>query len=169
MTLQFETARLRLRPFVLADTLLAYPWLTDAEIMRYMPTGQDHTLEQVTARVARYIAHQEQYGYSRWLIYDRATDEPIGDAGLLALPGTNEVELGYRVIKSRWGQGIASEAATGWLDYARQHVGLTELVAFSHPDNGASIRVMEKCGFHFLRLDTVAGMGVKVYLRRLQE
>lgn len=163
MTAIIETTRLFLRPFQAADAPLAYPWLTDAEIMRYMPTGQDHTLEQVEARVARYITHQERYGYSRWLIYDRTSGEAIGDAGLLTLPETGEIELGYRLVKPRWGQGLATEAAQGWLDYAFGQLGLAELIAFSHPDNSASVRVMQKCGFHFLRQDQVSGMEVVVY------
>jgi [ribosomal protein S5]-alanine N-acetyltransferase len=163
MTAIIETGRLFLRPFQATDAPVAYAWLTDAEIMRYMPTGQDHTLQQVEARLARYITHQERYGYSRWLIFDRATDEPIGDAGLLSLPETGEIELGYRLVKPRWGQGLATETAQGWLDYAFDQLGLTELIAFSHPDNPASVRVMQKCGFHFLRPDQVGGMEVVVY------
>lgn len=163
MTMLLETAQLYLRPFVPADAPLAMPWLTDAEIMRYMPTGQDFTLEQVAARVARYIAHQEKHGYSRWLAFDRTTDQPIGDAGLLYLPATQEIELGYRVIKSHWGRGLATEMAAAWLDQAFGPLGLTAVIAFSHPDNIGSIRVMEKSGFSFLRYDQMAGMDVVVY------
>ena len=163
MTLQLETPQLFLRPFVPEDAPLALPWLTDAEIMRYMPTGQDFTLAQVEARIARYIAHQEQHGYSRWLAVERSSSQPIGDAGLLYLPATQEIELGYRVIQSHWGRGLATEMAAAWVAQAFGPLGLTNLIAFSHPDNLASIRVMEKTGFHFLRHDQIAGMGVVVY------
>jgi [ribosomal protein S5]-alanine N-acetyltransferase len=163
MTMHLETAHLHLRPFQLADAPLAYPWLTDPEIMRYMPTGQDFTLEQVEARLARYIAHQAQHGYSRWLIMDRATGEAIGDAGLLYIPATGETELGYRLIKPWWGRGLATEAAQAWLQHAFETLRLPEVIAFSHPDNHASVRVMEKLGLRFLRQDQMAGMDVVVY------
>jgi ribosomal-protein-alanine N-acetyltransferase len=163
MTMHLETARLRLRPFQPEDAPLAYAWLTDPEIMRYMPTGQDFTLEQVEARLARYIAHQAQHGYSRWLIFDRASGEAIGDAGLLYLPATGEAELGYRLIKSGWGRGLATEAAQAWLQFAFDRLGLAEVIAFSHPDHHASVRVMEKLGFGFLRHDQMSGMEVVVY------
>ena len=163
MTLQLETPQLFLRPFVPEDAPLALPWLTDAEIMRYMPTGQDFTLAQVEARIARYIAHQEQHGYSRWLAIERSSGLPVGDAGLLYLPATQEIELGYRVIQSHWGRGLATEMAAAWVAQAFGPLGLTDLIAFSHPDNLASIRVMEKSGFRFLRHDQIAGMGVVVY------
>jgi RimJ/RimL family protein N-acetyltransferase len=165
MTTVLETPRLRFRPFELTDAPVVYPWMTDAEIMRYMPTGQDYTMEQVEARVARYIAHQQQHGYSRWLMFDRTSGEAIGDAGLLYLPATQEIELGYRLIKPWWGRGLATETAVAWLQYAFETLGLTEVIAFSHPDNRASVRVMEKSGFEFLRQDNIAGMNVVVYVK----
>jgi [ribosomal protein S5]-alanine N-acetyltransferase len=168
MTTLLETARLILRPFQLADAPVTYPWLTDPEIMRFMPTGQDYSMEQVEARLTRYITHQEQHGYSRWLMFDRASGEAVGDAGLLYLPATREIELGYRLTKPWWGQGLATEAAVAWLHYAFDELGLTEVIAFSHPDNHPSVRVMEKCGFEFLRQDEIAGMGVVVYVKRKQ-
>lgn len=163
MTNVLETPRLTLRPFEASDAQTVYPWMTDGEIQRFMPTGQDYTMEQVEARVARYMAHQEKHGYSRWLIFDRATGEAIGDAGILHIPASGENELGYRLIKSRWGEGLATEVAKAWMEYAFTELGLTELIAFSHPDNGASVRVMQKCGFEFLRNEAIAGMGVVVY------
>jgi RimJ/RimL family protein N-acetyltransferase len=168
MTTVLETPRLRFRPFEAADAATVYPWMTDGEIQRYMPTGQDYTMEQVEARVARYMAHQEKYGYSRWLMFDRATGEAIGDAGLLYIPDSQETELGYRLIKPRWGQGLATEAAQRWLKYAFGELALPEVIAFSHPGNVASVRVMQKCGFAFLRDDNIAGMGVVVYVARPQ-
>jgi ribosomal-protein-alanine N-acetyltransferase len=166
MTAMFETPHLRLRPFQLADATIAFPWLSDPEIMRYMPTGQDDTLEQAEARITRYINHQEQHGYSRWLIFERSSGEAIGDAGLLYIPASGEIELGYRLVKPWWGKGLATEVARGWLDYAFGDLGLTEIIAFSHPDNKASVRVMEKCGFTFLRHDQMSGMEVVVYVVR---
>jgi RimJ/RimL family protein N-acetyltransferase len=163
-----DTPRLHFRPFEAADAAIVFPWMTDTEIMRYMPTGQDYTMEQVEARVARYMAHQEKYGYSRWLMFDRATGEAIGDAGLLYLPASQETELGYRLIKPWWGKGLGTETAIAWLEYAFADLGLPEVIAFSHPDNVASVRVMQKSGFEFLRDDNIAGMGVVVYVARPQ-
>jgi RimJ/RimL family protein N-acetyltransferase len=166
MTTLFETPRLLFRQLEPSDAAIMYPWLTDADIMRYMPSGQDFNREQVEARINRYITHQQQYGYSRGLMIDRTSGEAIGDAGLLYLPATKEVELGYRLGKPWWGKGLATEAAIGWLDYAFNGLGLPEVIAFSHPDNVASVRVIQKSGFTFLRQDNIAGMDVVVYVMR---
>jgi RimJ/RimL family protein N-acetyltransferase len=161
-----ETPRLLLRPFRLEDAPLAYPWLTDAEIMRYMPTGHDSTLEQVQARIDRYITHQQRHGFSRWLLFDRASGAAIGDAGMLVMVDTQEIELGYRLTKPHWGKGLATEVAAAWLRYAFEELGLAEVIAFSHPENVGSVRVMQKCGLAFLRQDTIQGMDVVVYIAR---
>ena len=166
MTTLLETARLRFRPFAATDATTVAPWMMDAEVQRFLPNGRDHSMAQVGARVARYMAHQAQYGYSRQIMFDRATGEAVGDAGLLYLPDSQETELGYRLLKSHWGKGLASEAARRWLDYAFGELGLPEVIAFAHPDNIGSVRVMQKCGFTFLREDTVAGMDVVVYVTR---
>ncbi len=161
-----ETRRLRLRPFQASDATIVYPWMTDHEVQRYLPNGPDTTLEQVEARVARYMANQAQHGYSRWLIFDRASDEAIGDAGMLYMPATQETELGYRFIKARWGRGLATEVAQAWLTLAFGPLALPAVIAFAHPENIPSIRVMQKCGFTYLRDDNVAGMDVVVYVAR---
>jgi [ribosomal protein S5]-alanine N-acetyltransferase len=161
-----ETPHLRLRPFQSSDAPTIYPWMTDTEVQRYLPNGPDSTMEQVEARVARYMAHQAQHGYSRWLIFDRATGEAIGDAGMLYMPATEETELGYRFIKARWGQGLATEVAQAWLALAFGALALPEVIAFAHPENVPSVRVMQKCGFTHLRDDNVAGMNVVVYAIR---
>lgn len=166
MTTLLETARLRFRPFETTDAATVAPWMMDAEVQHFLPNGHDQTMAQVEARVARYMANQAQHGYSRQIMFDRTTGEAVGDSGLLFLPDTQETELGYRLLKSHWGQGLATEAAHRWLDYAFGELGLPEVIAFAHPDNIGSIRVMQKCGFTFLREDTVSGMGVVVYVTR---
>ena len=131
MKMVLETPRLTLRPFVAGDAATVYPWMTDEEIQRYMPTGRDYNMEQVEARVARYMSYQDKYGYSRWLIFDRATGEAICDAGILHIAASGEDELGYRLIKARWGEGLATEVAKAWMEYAIDEYGFAGIIALS--------------------------------------
>lgn len=163
MSLRLETPRMYLRPFQLDDAPIIYTWVGDPEIQRYLYTGPDLSLEQTIARVQRYIALQEERGFSRWLIFDRATDKPIGDAGLLLMPDGKEIELGYRLDKPWWGQGRATEVAAAWVDYAFGPLNIPALVAFAEPENIGSIRVMEKIGMRFLRKELLYGKIEVVY------
>ncbi|CAN5853273.1 GNAT family N-acetyltransferase [soil metagenome] len=165
MTASIETPRMTLRPFQTTDAPVLFTWVSDPEVMRFMPTatGLDHSLEQTVARVARYMSYQELYNFSRWLIFDRASGAAIGDAGLLKMTGTDEIELGYRFAKPWWGQGRATEVAAAWLDYAFNTLNIPSIIAFAEPENRASIRVMEKLGMHFLRHDAISGKTEAVY------
>lgn len=153
-----ETRRLLLRPFELADTEVAHGWFGDPLVMKYTPAGVVSGVDKTRERLAEYRAHQAAHGFSKWLIADRASGEPIGDAGLLQLPELGWVDLGFRLSRSYWGRGLATEAASAWVSAAFGTLGLARLGAFVHPENAASIRVLEKLGFRSERQDVVMGM-----------
>lgn len=52
----------------------------------------------------------------------------------------------YYIKKEQWHKGYATEAVKKMIDFASE-IGVTKLVAKVEPDNLASIRVLEKCGF----------------------
>lgn len=57
-------------------------------------------------------------------------------------------DIGYILAASHWGQGIATEAMSAALEFARS-LGLQKITGTCDPENGASIRVFEKCGFRY--------------------
>lgn len=68
----------------------------------------------------------------------------IGSVGLGRKDG--EVELGYWIARSHWGQGYATEAARAVLRLA-EALGHRRIVAGHFADNPASGRVLAKAGF----------------------
>jgi RimJ/RimL family protein N-acetyltransferase len=162
---RIETPRLTLRPFQDGDAAQAFAWFGEREAMRYSPNGPDRTPARTRVRLQVYQDHQRRHGFSKWLITERASGRPIGDAGLLHLPQAGEIELGYRLARPWWGQGLATEAAQGWVRHGLEVLGIPRLIAFAHPDNAASIRVLEKVDFSFRRMDWMAGMHAAVYER----
>jgi [ribosomal protein S5]-alanine N-acetyltransferase len=48
-----------------------------------------------------------------------------------------------------WGGGFATQAASAALDYGFEAARLTAIIGLVHPQNVASIRVLEKCGLTF--------------------
>ncbi len=81
-------------------------------------------------------------------------DGPIGIVGLF--PTRFEppfahledpcVEIGWRLHRRWWGQGLATEAALACLDFARTDLGLAEVVAFTSAGNDRSLAVMRRIG-----------------------
>ena len=73
------TARLRLRPYRIDDAPAMFAVFGDPEVMRYSMSGPDPTVEATRARVQKLIDHQEKFGFSLWVVEDRATGAPLGD------------------------------------------------------------------------------------------
>jgi len=144
------TARLRLRRFRDADVPSLAAAHLDAETMRYFPYGAAADAAEATrraeAQVAAYEAHWAARGYGIWALEDRADGSFIGLVGLRFVDELAETELLYRIVRPRWRQGLASEAATRALSYGFEDRGLETIVALAMPANLGSRRVMEKLG-----------------------
>ncbi|MCA1481723.1 GNAT family N-acetyltransferase, partial [Bradyrhizobium sp. NBAIM08] len=97
----------------------------------------------------RDAAHWEREGFGPWIF--RAGD---GGGAVVARGGLSrahvndrdEVEIGYAVAASRWGEGLATEIARASVRVAFEEIGLPDVVAFTRTTNIASQRVMEKAG-----------------------
>src|SRR5215469_2130815 len=158
MQAKIETDRLILRPFELSDAQAAFCWLGDPVVMRFTPTGPDKSIEETKTRLAVFMDHQQTHGFSKWLVLDRDSGVAIGDSGLLVLQDYGWIDLGFRFAQQYWGKGLATEAASVWVRTAFDALHLKRLSAFVHPENVASIRVLEKVEFRNERREMVMGM-----------
>jgi RimJ/RimL family protein N-acetyltransferase len=131
--------------------------------MRFTRTGPDKSIGETRARLTQYENHQQAHGFSKWIILKAASGVAIGDSGLLALPECGWIDLGFRLAQPYWGQGFATEAALAWARAGFDEFHVDRLGAFVHPENVASIRVLEKLGFLAERRDTVMGMDSTVF------
>ena len=81
-------------------------------------------------------------------IVERDGDTIVGDLAVHQSWQGRAVEIGYSLHPDHWGRGYASEAAAGLVDALIER-GVRRLSAMTHPDNVASIRVLERIGFEF--------------------
>ena len=145
----FTSDRLGFRNWT-ADDLDALATLNaDAEVMEYFPRTQSR--EESAAFIQRMQAHFEEYGHTFFAAEERATGEVIGFIGFiyqtkLKLDFTPCPEIGWRLKKSAWGKGYATEGAARCLDYAKNEMGYTEMYSFTAALNVRSERVMRKIG-----------------------
>lgn len=127
-----------------------YLLFSDPEIMRYGDGVQ--TREWVQTWVKKQIEQYHQPGYAAYVVVEKKSDQIIGYCGLFYFPDVNgnpEVEIGYRLVRSAWGHGYATEAAGAVRDYAFDKLNIQRLIAMVDPSNTASIRVAEKIGMHY--------------------
>lgn len=142
------TERTILRPWR-DDDLDAFAELNaDPEVMRFFPRIQSR--EESAAAIERFQAHIDRHGYGFWALEDQASETCIGMLGLAntpdSLPVAPSIEIGWRLARRWWGQGLAPEAATECLRYAFTVLDLDQVVSFTATRNSPSRRVMEKIG-----------------------
>lgn len=152
-----ETERLVFREFTAADAPLIYELNLDPEITRYTldPVRDlDHAAEILHSVI---LPQYTLYNHGRWAVLLKPTLRFIGWCGLKTRPELSEVDLGYRFMKSAWGKGYATEAAKASLQHGFSNLGLDRIVGRALTGNGASIRVLEKCGMNFIGEQVVEG------------
>ncbi|CCK24872.1 GCN5-related N-acetyltransferase [Streptomyces davaonensis JCM 4913] len=119
----------------------------DPEVREHL--GELMTREQSDASVARFRAEFDRRGYGWWAVEVRATGEFIGFAGLdqvdEGMPFAG-VEIGWRLARSAWGQGYATEAALTVLAYGFDTLELPEILAVTTAANVRSQAVMRRIG-----------------------
>ena len=113
------TARLILRRWRDADRPQFAALNADPEVMRYFAAPLDRAASD--AFVDRIEQGFDEHGYGLWALEVRATGEFLGFTGLalqtFEAPFTPAVEVGWRLARSAWGQGYATEAARAALAY----------------------------------------------------
>jgi RimJ/RimL family protein N-acetyltransferase len=92
------------------------------------------------------------WGFGPYAVVEQSTRAVIGYCGLFFFPEVNgqpEVEIGYRLARSAWGQGYATEAALAIRDFAFASLSIKRLIAIIDPSNLASLRVAQKLGMQY--------------------
>jgi ribosomal-protein-alanine N-acetyltransferase len=141
-----STDRLVFRPFAPGDLPLLADLHGDPDVMRHLSVdGRAWSGDVLAAKLERFIEEQARHGFSKWKVHRRDDDRFVGRAGFSPFEG--DVELGFILKRELWGAGYATECARGllaWMDRNCPQIG--RVVAFAHPENLASCRVLEKVG-----------------------
>jgi len=163
MTILTST-RLRFEPFTDQHFDGLQAMNREPEVMRFI-SGRAETPEETRAMIARVQARWAQRPYDWWSLIDIETGDLVGAAGLyhLGYDPANAHEIGWRLRRASWGQGLASEAARTILAHAFDVVGAPVVRALRHPDNHASRRVMERLGMRALGQQTWNGHPVEMH------
>lgn len=141
-----ETERLILRKFTSADADAFAAMNADPQVMRYFPGVMSRA--DSDGFLARLMEMSEQSDVSLYALEMRDTGKMIGFTGLsrptYETPFTPCVEIGWRLIPSAWGKGLACEAARASLVFGFVDLGLAEIVSFTTVANQPSRKLMER-------------------------
>ena len=158
-----ETNRLYLKEFSVDDAEGLWLLNSEEEVLRF--TG-DEPFESVAA-AKQFIEEYDEYrrsGFGRWTVRTNYDDSYVGWCGLKRLPD-DDVDLGFRLLRSQWNKGYGTEAAHACLNYGFDHLGLDRIIGRAMVANGASIRVLEKIGMSYWKEEESPGLGKTVFLQ----
>jgi RimJ/RimL family protein N-acetyltransferase len=146
--IELITPRLRLRQWRESDREPFAALNADPAVMEFFPSLQSRELSD--ASIDLWQSQFRSQGWSNWAAELLETGQFIGFVGLTIprrlLPCSPCVEIGWRLARSAWGHGFASEGGRAALRVAFEGIGLSEVVSFTALGNLRSRAVMERLG-----------------------
>jgi RimJ/RimL family protein N-acetyltransferase len=150
-----ETPRLSLRRFTEDDVDLLVELDSDPAVTHFITGGVPTSRADVVGVVLpTWLAlYDERTVTGFWAAEERDSGEFVGWFHLRPADGApaDEPELGYRLRRSAWGRGLATEGSRALIDLAFARGGARRVVAETMVVHSASRRVMEKAGMRPVR------------------
>ena len=143
---RIETERLVLRRPVAGDAEAIFRrYASDTQVTRHLSWPTHRSTADTRAFLEFSDAEWHRWPAGPYLVLSRPDHQLLGGTGLAFETGFRAA-TGYVLAQEAWGKGYATEALQAMVGLART-LGVRRLYALCHPDNRASRRVLEKCGF----------------------
>lgn len=156
MHVYLRSDRLLLRRFEPADVDALADLDGDPAVMRYInggrPTPRGEIETDFLPAFLDYYRRGDRFGF--WAAIGTDSGNFLGWFHLRPEPGhgvDDDPELGYRLVRSAWGNGYAAEGSRALVDKAFRDLGARRVHATTMTVNRASRRVMEKAGLRLVR------------------
>lgn len=159
---RFESERFIMRDIVIADVNDIFELDSDPQVHEFLGNTPITSLEQAKASVEHIEKQYVKNKLGRSAIIDKNTNEFVGWSGLKFEEGLRDFsyyDLGYRLKKEYWGQGIATETALASLKYGFETLKLEEIGGAADVRHIVSNTILKKIGLKFV--DTFMYDGVK--------
>lgn len=126
----------------LVDMDLLVELNSDDEVMRHI-TGRPMTEDESAIEVKNSLG-------TRWLLYGSGNDSFFGWVGAVPTTSSDEYEIGWRLRRSAWGKGYATEGARALIELLFAE-GAHRIVAETMAVNHRSRAVMDRIGLTYVR------------------
>ncbi|RYU81317.1 GNAT family N-acetyltransferase [Hymenobacter persicinus] len=152
---RLETDRLLLRGCQATDLPAFAAMWAEPDFYRYLG-GQPLAEEDVWTKLQRTAGHWPLMGFGYWAVEEKATGHFLGLIGFSDFhramePSIQGVpEIGWVLAPHSHGKGYATEAIRAVLAWGDEQFGRARTVCIIDPQNQASLRVAEKCGYRLI-------------------
>jgi [ribosomal protein S5]-alanine N-acetyltransferase len=156
LDLVFETERLRARAWrAEEDAEGAFAMYGDPEVVRFIGGELLADVAAQRQRLAAILERNSRWGgrFGSWPLIEKQTGELVGTALLKPLPASGtggqpseDIEIGWHLVRRHWGRGLASEAGRALLKHGFAELGLDLLHAVVESKNSRSLAVARRIG-----------------------
>lgn len=144
----FKSERLGFRNWTKSDLAEFAKINGDPDVMEYFPATLSE--EETSGFIDRLQKHYDKHGFNYFATEILETGELIGFIGLAFQEYeaffTPAVDIGWRLKKSAWGKGYATEGARKCLEFAFNELNLDRIISTCTGKNSKSESVMKKIG-----------------------
>ena len=143
----FETERLKVRQYVFETDAENFHLLNgDDEVMRYIRATKSK--EECDSFLKQIIdSYKVNPLLGRWAAVEKTTRTFVGSFAIIPIEGTQDIQLGYALLKENWGMGFASELTRAGLLYYFKNSNAGHIYAIADQANTASHHVLLKNSF----------------------
>lgn len=159
-----ETERLTIRPITSDDADFILELINTPKFHKYIGDRGIRSIAEAGEYLEqRYFTSYRKSGYGLYAVCLR-DGTPIGNCGFVKRDEFASPDIGFAFLPEHESQGYGYESASAMLDYGRDKLGFTRVLAITSQDNEASVRLLEKLGFVFQGLqEMAAGDTVKLF------
>ena len=151
MSQVIETNSLILKPRTMDDIRQCVEMDIDSEVNKYIPGVWDGSCKHIAFLEER-ISKSYPFELGYWSIFPK--NNPLDFLGWVHLLPIQDdmktVEIGWRLKRSAWRKGYATESAQAILTYAFETIGFERVVAYTNSENIRSQKLMERLEFKYV-------------------
>lgn len=147
-----------LEPQTARDAVELYPILDDPALYVFTDDKGPASEDALAERLARLESRRSPDRSQQWLnwVIRTGDGDVVGYVQATVQPEVQTAEIAYVVGRSFWRRGYAMIACTLMLAELRESYGVRTAVATLDPQNDASLALLRKLGFHWVRDDEPA-------------
>lgn len=143
-----ETERLYLRTISPEDRHFILQQFSNDEVNQYLFDAEPLDGLDGADEIIGFYNEPEPRCQQRWILVRKEDNAPIGTCGFHCWDrGIGRCETGYDLYPSFWGQGYMLEAMQAILDFAREEMKVSQIIACIYSDNKRSAALAERLGF----------------------
>ena len=158
MTYLLKTDRLVLRHLDIPDAPFILELLNSKGWLEFIGDRNVRTVEDAEAYLLNGpIKSYRENGFGMSLVSLKSDGTSVGACGLLKRDYLDQPDIGFAFLPEYTGEGYGFESASAILTHAKESLKINHVLAFTVPFNVASIKLLEKLGFHFEKVFKIPG------------